>query len=122
MPENGPIVACQGHCAVVGFAVGITEYGAGQLNEIVYATLPEVGKAYHSGDAFAELESVKAVQELVLDGEGEATCMEVCSNSLVGMQHLNDHPEEFPLVVFAGDFSPNAPMTKEEYLRYVGTL
>ena len=40
--------------------VGITEYAAEQLGDIVFVTLPEVGEAVAAGDACGELESTKS--------------------------------------------------------------
>ena len=45
--------------------VGITEYAADQLGELVYIDLPEVGTEVQAGDEVAELESSKAVTPLV---------------------------------------------------------
>ena len=42
--------------------VGITEYAADQLGDIVFVSLPEVGDAVAAGDACGELESTKSSQ------------------------------------------------------------
>jgi glycine cleavage system H protein len=44
--------------------VGVTEYAAEQLGDIVFATLPEVGEAVAAGDAVGELESTKSVSDI----------------------------------------------------------
>ncbi len=44
--------------------VGITEYAAEQLGDIVFASLPEVGEAVAAGDAVGELESTKSVSDI----------------------------------------------------------
>jgi glycine cleavage system H protein len=44
--------------------VGITEYAAEQLGDIVYVTLPTVGDSVSAGDACGELESTKSVSDL----------------------------------------------------------
>lgn len=44
--------------------VGITEYAAEQLGDIVYVSLPEVGDTVAAGDACGELESTKSVSDL----------------------------------------------------------
>ena len=43
--------------------VGITEFAADQLGDIVYLDLSEVGKTIAQGDVLGEIESVKAVAE-----------------------------------------------------------
>jgi glycine cleavage system H protein len=44
--------------------VGITEYAAEQLGDIVYVSLPEDGDTVSAGDACGELESTKSVSDL----------------------------------------------------------
>jgi len=44
--------------------VGITEYAADQLGDIVFAALPTVGDTVAAGDACGELESTKSVSDL----------------------------------------------------------
>ena len=51
--------------------VGITAHAVDQLGDITMVTLPEVGTALTAGEAFGDVDSVKAVSELYapLDGE-----------------------------------------------------
>jgi len=44
--------------------VGITEYAAEQLGDIVFVSLPTVGESIGAGDACGELESTKSVSDL----------------------------------------------------------
>jgi glycine cleavage system H protein len=44
--------------------VGITEYAADQLGDIVFVSLPTVGEAVAPGDAGGELESTKSVSDI----------------------------------------------------------
>ena len=45
-------------------AVGITDYAAGELGDVVYVELPEVGSAVKAGEKLCEVESVKAASEI----------------------------------------------------------
>lgn len=51
--------------------VGITDYAAQQLGDVVYVSLPAVGTAVTSGEPCGEVESTKSVSDLYspLDGE-----------------------------------------------------
>ncbi|KRF30805.1 glycine cleavage system protein GcvH [Yonghaparkia sp. Soil809] len=51
--------------------VGITQYAADALGDVVYVDLPKVGAAVTSGSIVGEVESTKSVGELYapLDGE-----------------------------------------------------
>ena len=53
--------------------VGITEYAAGQLGDIVFVELPEVGRSLAQFAAFGVVESVKAVSDLFAPVTGEVT-------------------------------------------------
>ncbi len=44
--------------------VGITAFAIDQLGEIVFLELPEVGDSVEKGEAFGNIESVKAVESL----------------------------------------------------------
>jgi len=53
--------------------VGITEYAAGELGDLVFVELPEVGATFNKGDAAATVESVKAASEIFAPLQGEIT-------------------------------------------------
>ena len=51
--------------------VGITDFATKELGEVVYVELPKVGDKFRAGDAFGNVESVKAVSELFIPCTGE---------------------------------------------------
>ena len=51
--------------------VGITAHAAEELGDIVYVDLPAIGDLVSAGDACGEIESTKAVSELVAPATGE---------------------------------------------------
>ena len=51
--------------------VGITEYAADQLGDIVFVELPDIGRAFEAHQAFGVVESVKAVSDLFAPVAGE---------------------------------------------------
>ena len=51
--------------------VGITDYAQGELGDVVYVDLPEVGAKYSQMDVFGTIEAVKAVSELFCPIAGE---------------------------------------------------
>lgn len=64
--------------------VGITDYAAKTLNDIVYLTLPSVGKEVKQLTSFGTVESIKAVSELYAPLSGTVTGTN---------QELTNHPE-----------------------------
>ncbi len=53
--------------------VGISTYAAGQLGDVVFVELPEVGKTVKKGDEIAVVESVKSASEIYAPVSGEIT-------------------------------------------------
>ncbi|MFI5978773.1 glycine cleavage system protein GcvH [Streptomyces sp. NPDC051452] len=51
--------------------VGITEFAANALGDVVYAQLPEVGSTVQAGETCGELESTKSVSDLYSPVSGE---------------------------------------------------
>ncbi len=64
--------------------VGITDYAQHQLGDIVFVELPEVGMVFEKGSNAAEIESVKAVGDLIMPLSGEIIRVN---------QKLADNPE-----------------------------
>jgi glycine cleavage system H protein len=51
--------------------IGITDYAQGELGDVVYVELPEVGTKVGQMDAFGTIEAVKTVAELYAPVSGE---------------------------------------------------
>jgi len=70
--------------------VGITEYAAGQLGDIVFVELPDVGRDVSQFAAFGVVESVKAVSDLFAPVSGEISGT---NETLAGSpEHVNSDP------------------------------
>ena len=52
-------------------SVGITEYAAQQLGDVVYVSLPATGASVSAGEPCGEVESVKSVSDLYSPVDGE---------------------------------------------------
>ena len=56
-------------------AIGITDHAQGELGDVVYVELPEVGSAIVQGESFGVIESVKAASDLYAPVSGEVTAV-----------------------------------------------
>jgi glycine cleavage system H protein len=54
-------------------SVGITDYAAQQLGDVVYISLPALGATVCAGEPCGEVESVKSVSDLYSPVDGEVT-------------------------------------------------
>jgi glycine cleavage system H protein len=64
--------------------IGITDYAQGELTDIVFVELPEVGDTFGQGDSFGTIEAIKAVSDLFCPLDG--TIVEI-------NEELSEHPE-----------------------------
>ena len=64
--------------------VGISDYAQDALGDLVFVNLPQVGDAVTAGEAFGDVESVKAVSDLICPVSGT-----VCAIN----EELVDSPE-----------------------------
>ncbi|HEY6869263.1 MAG TPA: glycine cleavage system protein GcvH [Novosphingobium sp.] len=55
--------------------VGITDYAQGQLGDITYVDLPEVGAAVKKGDAPCVVDSVKAASDVYAPASGTVSAV-----------------------------------------------
>lgn len=70
--------------------LGITWYAQDALGEVVFVDPPEVGVAVTAGESYAEVESVKAVSEVVAPLSGEI--VEVNAGLGDAPEAINDDP------------------------------
>lgn len=70
--------------------VGISDYAQQQLGDVVYVELPETGDAFNANDAFASLESVKAVSEVYSPVSGRV--VEVNEALIDAPETINEDP------------------------------
>ena len=55
--------------------IGVTDYAQGQLGDVVFVELPEIGRKVKKGEAVAVVESVKAASEVFAPVSGEVTAV-----------------------------------------------
>lgn len=70
--------------------VGITDFAQHELGDVVFINLPEVGDEVTAGEAFGDVESVKAVSDLISPVSG--TVAEINEELLDSPELLNDDP------------------------------
>ena len=70
--------------------LGITWFAQDQLGEVVFFDPPEAGAAVVAGEPYAEVESLKAVSEVIAPLDGEVT--EVNEALVAAPETINDDP------------------------------
>ncbi|MFF0448469.1 glycine cleavage system protein GcvH [Streptomyces sp. NPDC004609] len=97
--------------------VGITEFAANALGDVVYAQLPEVGVTVTAGETCGELESTKSVSDLYSPVSGEVT--EINQNVVDDPSLVNTAPFEggWLFKVRVGE-EPKDLLTADEYAEF----
>ncbi len=85
--------------------VGITEFAVEQLGDIIFLDLPEVGTAVRAGAAFGEIESVKAVSDLISPVTGEVR--EVNEKLMDDLDAFADDPWEAGWMIVVAPEDPS---------------
>ena len=70
--------------------IGISDSAQSELGDVVFVNLPEVGDETTAGEAFGDVESVKAVSDLICPVTG--TVCEVNEELLDAPEKLNEDP------------------------------
>ena len=103
--------------------VGITDYAQGQLGDVVFVELPQVGRTVAKGEEAAVVESVKAASEVYAPVSGEVVAV---NESLEGSPNtVNDDPagRGWFLKLKVKDASELEDlMTEEQYRTFVESI
>lgn len=93
--------------------VGLTDYAQSELGDLVFINLPEVGDEVTIGEAFSDVESVKAVSSVYSPVTG--IVKEVNEDLLDSPELINQDAFEAWLIVVEEINDKEKLLTKEEY-------
>jgi glycine cleavage system H protein len=93
--------------------IGISDYAQNELGGLVFVNLPEEGDDIVMGDAFADVESVKAVSDIYSPVTG--TVAEINEELLDAPEMINDAPYDAWFVKVENITETEELMTEEEY-------
>lgn len=100
--------------------MGLDDYSQDQLGELVFITLPEVGDAVTVGEAFADVESVKAVSDVFSYVTGKVA--EINEELVDSPEKVNEDPYGAWLVKVEDISAYGELMDADEYKEYLSTL
>lgn len=97
--------------------IGLTDYAQSELGDLVFVNLPEEGYELTVGEAFADVESVKAVSDVYAPVAG--TVSEINEELLDTPEKINEAPYEAWLVRVKDVTEKEALLSAEEYQAFV---
>jgi len=98
--------------------IGITEYAADKLGELVYVDLPEVGTRVEAGDEILELESSKAVEPLIAPVAGTIRYVNQAVADDPSVIDSDPYGEGWIVKIELEDDEPDL-LTAEQYLKVI---
>ncbi|MBZ0269087.1 glycine cleavage system protein GcvH [bacterium] len=101
--------------------VGITDFAQGELGDIVYVELPEVGTSLASMDAFGNVESVKSVSDLYAPISGVVADVNIRLGDSPELLNTDPYGEGWLLRLDPKDVAEvDGLLSPEEYSEYIG--
>jgi glycine cleavage system H protein len=100
--------------------IGITEFAAGELGDIVYVEVETIGESIETGEVFGTVEAVKTVSDLFMPLSGEI--LELNSELEANPELVNESPygEGWMIKIRISGDLPDDLLTAEEYGELVG--
>ena len=102
------------------FVVGITDYAQSELGDLVFVNLPEEGDEVSMGESFADVESVKAVSDVLSPLSGVVSAINEAI--LDAPESINSAPYEAWFVKVKDVSDKEELLTAEEYEEFLKTL
>ena len=97
--------------------IGLTDYAQSELGDLVFVNLPEEGDQITVGEAFSDVESVKAVSDVYAPVSG--TVCEINEELLDAPEMINEAPYDAWFVKVSDVTEKEELLTAEEYEAFV---
>ncbi len=97
--------------------VGLSDYAQQELGDLVFVNLPAEGDEVTAGEAFADVESVKAVSDLYCPVSG--TVAAVNEELLDNPQMINESPYDAWLIKVENVSGRSELMNAKEYAQFI---
>jgi len=103
--------------------VGITDHAQDELGDVVYVELPQVGRTLAQEEAFAVVESVKAVSDIYAPVSGEVVSVNEKLNDEPELINQSPYEDGWIAVLKTSDAAQaDQLMDANDYEAFVGTL
>lgn len=102
------------------YTVGITDYAQSELGDLVFVNLPEEGDGVTKGESFSDVESVKAVSDVLSPLTGVVSAINEAV--LDAPESINSAPYEAWFVKVKDVTDKEELLSAEEYEEFLKTL
>ena len=102
------------------YVVGISDYAQNELGDLVFVNLPEEGDSVTKGESFSDVESVKAVSDVISPLTGVVSAINEAV--LDAPESINSSPYEAWFVKVKDVTEKEELLSAEEYEEFLKTL
>ncbi len=102
------------------YVVGISDYAQSELGDLVFVNLPEEGDSVTKGESFSDVESVKAVSDVISPLTGVVSAINEAI--LDAPESINSSPYEAWFVKVKDVTDKEELLSAEEYEEFLKTL
>ena|SRR5579875_543139 len=104
--------------------IGITDYAAKMLHDIVYVTLPQEGQTFSKSDVFGQVESVKTVSDVYMPISGSVAKANRRLTKEPEVVSSSPYSDGWMLEVKASNFETEVGqlLSAEAYKKYINEL
>ena len=102
------------------YVVGISDYAQSELGDLVFVNLPEEGDSVTKGESFSDVESVKAVSDVISPLTGVVSAINEAV--LDAPESINSSPYEAWFVKVKDVTDKEELLSTEEYEEFLKTL
>lgn len=95
------------------YVIGLTDYAQKELGDLVFVNLPQIDDEITSGEAFGDVESVKAVSDIYSPVTG--TVSEINEELLDSPEKINEAPYEAWLIKVSNVSDEEELLSAEDY-------
>lgn len=99
--------------------IGITDYAQDELGDIVFVNLPMEGDSVTAGEAFGDVESVKAVSDVLCPVDG--TVVAVNEELMDAPQLINENPYDAWFIKVENFSGDDQLMSAAEYEAFIAS-
>ncbi len=103
------------------YAVGVTDYAQGELGDVVFVELPEVGASFGKMDVFGTIEAVKAVSDLYCPLEGEVVAVNEALDDDPSLANSDPYGDGWMIKLKLADASEvSSLLSSDGYAEHIG--
>ena len=103
------------------YAVGVTDYAQGELGDVVFVELPDVGSSFGKMDVFGTIEAVKAVSDLYCPLDGEVVAVNEALDDDPSLVNSDPYGDGWMIKLKLADASEvSSLLSSDSYAEHIG--